>query len=172
MYAFPSSLLVKYFKRAILKIRYISLKYFTSKEEGNAYIPQVDKFPFIGYAQQEKEYLIGSSQESFIWYSLFRHTCEDNEGEIGTNGLSAEDVTKMINDALSNFASVTSNDGEVNTYKEMLDYIDAHTDEYEILVENVEQKADVTNVYTKTEFNQALDAIPTASGDDISALFN
>lgn len=148
------------------------LKYFTTKDEGNAYIPQVTKFPFIGYAQQEKEYLIGSNQESFIWYSMSRHTCEDNDGEIGNNGLSAEDVVALINQTLSNFTSSTTNDGQVNTYKEVLDYVQTHTDEYNTLVEEVEQKADTVNVYTKTEFNQALDAIQTATEQDIQALFN
>lgn len=53
-----------------------------------------------------------------------------NEGAIDTlNGVGAGSVKKQIDDAFNDFASKVSDDGVVNTYKELIDYCATHSAE-------------------------------------------
>ncbi len=78
-----------------------------------------------------------------------------NEDAIGVlNGTGAGSVTKTVDDAINAFAANVSNDGTVNTYKELIDYAATHGAEFTELVGEVD-------VNTK--------AIATLNGDATTA---
>lgn len=61
-----------------------------------------------------------------------------NKSAIETlNGTAAGSVKKAIDDAFNDFATKVSDDGVVNTYKELIDYAAAHGTEYTALIGEV-----------------------------------
>lgn len=62
----------------------------------------------------------------------------DNEMAISTlSGEGTGSVKKQIDDALNDFATKVSNDGVINTFKELLDYCATHTSEISELVGDI-----------------------------------
>lgn len=90
-----------------------------------------------------------------------------NEEAIATlNGTGKGSVSKTVNDVLNKFATDLSNDGVVNTYKELVDYAASHSSEVTEMVADIadnttvineldtrvsELETSVENVYTKDE---------------------
>lgn len=94
-----------------------------------------------------------------------------------TDAYTKNEVSDAITEAFNDFASKVSNDGVVNTYKELIDYAATHGADFTTLVGVVNGKADkattlagygITNAYTKAEVNSALDEKWTQNNQLIS----
>lgn len=82
-----------------------------------------------------------------------------------TDAYTKNEVSDAITEAFNDFASKVSNDGVVNTYKELIDYAATHGADFTTLVGVVNGKADkattlagygITDAYTKTQVDSAL----------------
>lgn len=79
-----------------------------------------------------------------------------NETAIGVlNGEGAGSVKKKIDDAFNDFASKISDDGTVNTYKELIDYCATHSSEAAEMAGNI-----AANATAISELNTKVGAIP------------
>ena len=65
--------------------------------------------------------------------------------------LEAIDHQKIVNEALNKFATDLSDDGIVNTYKELVDYAASHSSEFTELVGIVSKKADDSDIEALTQ---------------------
>ena len=88
------------------------------------------------------------------------------EAEIATlKGTGDGSVQKTVNDALDEFASKVSNDGVINSYKELIDYASTHGGEFTTLVGKVD-----TNTKEIVDVKGSNDTAIKKVQNDISAL--
>lgn len=94
----------------------------------------------IYFATDTKEIILngesysGESSESFA--ALQTQVQENTDALVVLNGTGEGSVIKLVNDAINEFATKMSDDGTVNTFKELVDYASTHGSEFgELLVE-------------------------------------
>lgn len=94
----------------------------------------------IYFATDTKEIIMngesysGEGSESFS--ALQTQVQENTEALVVLNGTGEGSVVKLVNDAINEFATKISDDGTVNTFKELVDYASTHGSEFgELLVE-------------------------------------
>lgn len=94
----------------------------------------------IYFATDTKEIILngesysGEGSESFS--ALQAQVQENTDALVVLNGTGEGSVVKTVNDAINEFASKISDDGTVNTFKELVDYASTHGSEFgELLVE-------------------------------------
>lgn len=94
----------------------------------------------IYFATDTKEIILngesysGEGSESFA--ALQTQVQENTEALVVINGTGEGSVIKLVNDAINEFATKISDDGTVNTFKELVDYASTHGSEFgELLVE-------------------------------------
>lgn len=76
----------------------------------------------------------GEGSESFS--ALQTQVQENTDALVVLNGTGEGSVIKLVNDAINEFATKMSDDGTVNTFKELVDYASTHGSEFgELLVE-------------------------------------
>lgn len=87
------------------------------------------------------------------------------EGKIDTlNGTGAGSVKKTVDDAINDFATKVSEDGTVNTFKELIDYAASHSSEFTELVGEVAKKANNSDLAAIAKSGNVNDLVQT-SGD-------
>lgn len=128
-----------------------NLKYFKTKVECENYISQFNTYPFVGYAEDEQKCLMGTSADDLTWYDSFPH--------VPAGGLTATEVMELVNHSLNDFLSLKSDDGKVNTYQEVVEYVQEHEGSYQELVEDVQQ------------LGAEISSIEITGSDDIDSLF-
>lgn len=94
----------------------------------------------IYFATDTKEIILdgesysGEGSESFA--ALQTKVQENSDAILVLNGTGEGSVIKLVNDAINEFATKISDDGTVNTFKELVDYASTHGSEFgELLVE-------------------------------------
>lgn len=94
----------------------------------------------IYFATDTKEIILngesysGEGSESFS--ALQTQVRENTDALVVLNGTGEGSVIKLVNDAINEFATKMSDDGTVNTFKELVDYASTHGSEFgELLVE-------------------------------------
>ena len=94
----------------------------------------------IYFATDTKEIILngesysGEGSESFA--ALQTQVQENTDALVVLNGTGEGSVIKLVNDAINEFATKISDDGTVNTFKELVDYASTHGSEFgELLVE-------------------------------------
>lgn len=94
----------------------------------------------IYFATDTKEIILngesysGEGSESFS--ALQTQVQENTDALVVLNGTGEGSVIKLVNDAINEFATKISDDGTVNTFKELVDYASTHGSEFgELLVE-------------------------------------
>lgn len=94
----------------------------------------------IYFATDTKEIILngesysGEGSESFS--ALQTQVQENTDALVVLNGTGEGSVIKTVNDAINEFASKMSDDGTVNTFKELVEYASTHGSEFgELLVE-------------------------------------
>ena len=94
----------------------------------------------IYFATDTKEIILngesysGEGSESFS--ALQTQVQENTDALVVLNGTGEGSVIKLVNDAINEFATKMSDDGTVNTFKELVDYASTHGSEFgELLVE-------------------------------------
>ena len=94
----------------------------------------------IYFATDTKEIILngesysGEGSESFA--ALQTQVQENTEALVVLNGTGEGSVFKLVNDAINEFATKISDDGTVNTFKELVEYASTHGSEFgELLVE-------------------------------------
>lgn len=94
----------------------------------------------IYFATDTKEIILngesysGEGSESFA--ALQAKVQENTDALVVLNGTGEGSVVKLVSDAINEFATKISDDGTVNTFKELVDYAAAHGSEFgELLVE-------------------------------------
>lgn len=115
-----------------------------------------------------------------------------NEEAIATlNGTGEGSVSKTVDDALNKFATELSDDGVVNTYKELIDYADSHSSDVAEMVADIETNTNTieeldgrvetletnlgghtvdSDVPSDAKFTDTVYALPTASGDTLGGV--
>ena len=85
-----------------------------------------------------------------------------NESAIATlNGTGDGSVTKTVDNAINEFSARISNDGTVNTYKELIDYAATHGAEFTELVGEVDNKANDADLAAVAKTGNVKDLIQT-----------
>lgn len=117
----------------------------------------------IYFATDTKEIILngesysGEGSESFS--ALQAQVQENKDALVVLNGTGEGSVVKTVNDAINEFASKMSDDGTVNTFKELVDYAAEHS------AEIVELVGEVTAVKEKnTEQDSRLEALEVLVG--------
>mgnify|MGYP003301306498 CR=1 FL=1 len=117
----------------------------------------------IYFATDTKEIILngesysGEGSESFS--ALQTQVQENKDALVVLNGTGEGSVVKTVNDAINEFASKMSDDGTVNTFKELVDYAAEHS------AEIVELVGEVTAVKEKnTEQDSRLEALEVLVG--------
>lgn len=117
----------------------------------------------IYFATDTKEIILngesysGEGSESFS--ALQAQVQENTDALVVLNGTGEGSVVKTVNDAINEFASKMSDDGTVNTFKELVDYAAEHSSEI------VELVGEVTAVKEKNaEQDGRLDALEVLVG--------
>lgn len=117
----------------------------------------------IYFATDTKEIILngesysGEGSESFS--ALQAQVQENTDALVVLNGTGEGSVVKTVNDAINEFASKMSDDGTVNTFKELVDYAAEHS------AEIVELVGEVTAVKEKNaEQDGRLDALEVLVG--------
>ena len=94
----------------------------------------------IYFATDTKEIILngesysGEGSESFS--ALQTQVQENTDALVVLNGTGEGSVIKLVSDAINEFATKMSDDGTVNTFKELVDYASTHGSEFgELLVE-------------------------------------
>lgn len=94
----------------------------------------------IYFATDTKEIILngesysGEGSESFS--ALQTQVQENTDALVVLNGTGEGSVIKLVSDAINEFATKISDDGTVNTFKELVDYASTHGSEFgELLVE-------------------------------------
>lgn len=94
----------------------------------------------IYFATDTKEIILngesysGEGSESFS--ALQTQVQENTDALVVLNGTGEGSVVKLVNDAINEFATKMSDDGTVNTFKELVEYASTHGSEFgELLVE-------------------------------------
>lgn len=81
------------------------------------------------------------------------------------NGTGEGSVDAKVAAGINDFAAKVSDDGTVNTYKELIDYAASHGAEFTELVGEVAKKANANDVYTKTQVDSAVATAKSAADD-------
>lgn len=95
----------------------------------------------IYFATDTKEIILngqsysGEGSDSFV--KLQEQIQENTEALVVLNGTGEGSVIKTVNDAINGFATKISDDGTVNTFKELVDYAASHSAEIVELVGEV-----------------------------------
>ena len=93
---------------------------------------------------------------------------EANEGAIEVlNGTGEGSVSKQISDAIDSFASAMSEDGTINTFKELVDYASEHKEESEQLILDVDNIKNNLIVELQAK-DSALESQITELAEDLS----
>lgn len=94
----------------------------------------------IYFATDTKEIILNgesySGEGSESYAKLQAQVQENTDALVVLNGNGEGSVIKLVNDAINEFATKMSDDGTVNTFKELVDYASTHGSEFgELLVE-------------------------------------
>ena len=94
----------------------------------------------IYFATDTKEIILNgesySVEGSESFAALQTQVQENTEALVVLNGTGEGSVFKLVNDAINEFATKISDDGTVNTFKELVEYASTHGSEFgELLVE-------------------------------------
>lgn len=94
----------------------------------------------IYFATDTKEIILNgesySGEGSESYAKLQAQVQENTDALVVLNGSGEGSVIKLVNDAINEFATKMSDDGTVNTFKELVDYASTHGSEFgELLVE-------------------------------------
>ena len=85
----------------------------------------------------------GEGSESFI--TLKEQVQENADALVVLNGNGEGSVLQIVNDAINDFATKISDDGTVNTFKELIDYAATHSAEIIELVSEVNEVKEKNN---------------------------